>query len=169
MHSLLLSLTAVLPVAVLALEPIIPDDNRMIQGEGFIRYPLIPLEGAPIIGKYSKRQVEVGSLGQRSGTLYTINLILGTPGQVVPVQFDTGSSELWVNPVCSKSTTPAFCNAQPRYTLSSTSQDLGAIGHVTYGTGYVDFKYVADYVSVGSKFPLLGTTATAPQELSKAT
>ncbi|KAK4035318.1 aspartic peptidase domain-containing protein [Parachaetomium inaequale] len=113
---------------------------------------LLP-QGNPLFGKHAnitKRQIGTDTLGQRSGTLYTIEVTLGTPGQKVPVQFDTGSSELWVNPVCSKSTTPDFCNTQPRFTASSTLVDLDAQGHVTYGTGYTDFEYVADYVAIGS-------------------
>ncbi|KAH6848023.1 aspartic peptidase domain-containing protein [Chaetomium sp. MPI-CAGE-AT-0009] len=145
---------ALLPAAVLGAATLaIPDDNRMVQQDGLIRYPVIPKQGGPIFGKHSnftKRQIDTGSLSQRSGTLYTIEVTLGTPGQTVPVQFDTGSSELWVNPVCSKSTTPEFCNAQPRFTESSTLVDLDAQGHVTYGTGYADFEYIADYVGIGS-------------------
>jgi hypothetical protein len=110
--------------------------------------------GVPLFGKhtnFTKRQIATDSFMQRSGTFYTIELTLGTPGQMVPVNFDTGSSELWVNPVCAQSTTPDFCDAQPRFTESSTLVDLGATGHVTYGTGYADFYYVADYVAIGCK------------------
>jgi len=151
MYSLVLALATTLPVAVAITSlPNIPDDNRMVQSDGLIRYPIIPQQGGSPFGKHSKRQTDVDSSYQRTGTLYTINLTLGTPGQVVPVQFDTGSSELWVNPVCSKSTTPDFCNAQPRFTESSTIEDLGVEGSVTYGTGFADFEYVADFVGVGS-------------------
>jgi hypothetical protein len=145
---------ALLPVAVLGSGVLLADDNRMVQEDGIVRYPIIPQEGGALFGKHSnvtKRQIGTDSFGQRSGTLYTIELTLGTPGQVVPVQFDTGSSELWVNPVCSQSTTPAYCDAQPRFTASSTLNDLGHQGHVTYGTGYADFEYVSDYVSIGCK------------------
>jgi hypothetical protein len=145
---------ALLPVAVLGSGLVIPDDNRMVQEDGLIRFPVIPQTGAPLFGKHSnhtKRQIATDSLAQRSGTLYTIELTLGTPGQTVPVHFDTGSNELWVNPVCSKSTTPEFCNAQPRFTESTTIEDLDQQGHITYGTGYADFEYVADYVSIGCK------------------
>lgn len=146
---------ALLPAVALGATLAIPDDNQMVQHDGLIRYPVIPKQGGPIFGKHSnftKRQIDTGSLAQRSGTLYTIEVTLGTPGQTVPVQFDTGSSELWVNPVCSKSTTPNFCNAQPRFTESSTLVDLGVQGQVTYGTGYTDFEYVADYVGIGCTF-----------------
>lgn len=145
---------ALFPVAALASGLLIPDDNRMVQQDGMIRYPVIAQEGGPLFGKHSnitKRQIGTDSIAQRSGTLYTVNLVLGTPGQSVPVQFDTGSSELWVNPVCSKSTTPAFCQAQQRFTSSSTLVNLGVEGSVKYGTGYADFTYVSDYVGIGCK------------------
>ena len=149
----LYSVAALLPAVVLGAS-ILPDDNRMVQEDGLIRYPVVPIQGAPLFGKHSKRQIDTDSSIQQSGTLYTINLSLGTPGQTVPVQFDTGSSELWVNPVCSKSTTPDFCNAQPRFTDSATFVDLGVQGSVTYGTGYADFEYGTDYVGIGCKFLL---------------
>ena len=145
---------ALLPAAVLGSGILIADDNRMVQQDGLIRYPIIPQEGGSLFGKHSnvtKRQIGTDSQIQRSGTLYTVELTLGTPGQVVPVQFDTGSSELWVNPVCSKSTTPDFCTAQARFTFSTTLVDYGVQGSVTYGTGYADFEYVGDFVSIGCK------------------
>ncbi|KAK3906135.1 aspartic peptidase domain-containing protein [Staphylotrichum tortipilum] len=148
-----LTAAALLPVAVLGSGLFIPDDNRMVQEDGLIRYPIVPKHGGSPFGKHSnatKRQIGTDSFAKRSGTAYIIELTLGTPGQTVPVQFDTGSSELWVNPVCSKSTTPAFCDAQPRFTTSTTLVDLKAQGSVTYGTGYANFEYMADYVAIGS-------------------
>lgn len=146
--------TAFLSVATVGSELVIPADNRMVQRDGFIRYPVIPKLGAPLFGRHSnltKRQIETDSVAQRSGTLYTIEISLGTPGQTVPVLFDTGSSELWVNPFCAKSSTPDFCHAQPRYNESSTMVDLKTRGHMSYGTGYADYDYVTDYVGIGCK------------------
>ncbi len=149
-----LTAAALLPMAALGSGLFIPDDNRMVQQDGLIRYPVVPKEGGSPFGKHSnatKRQIGTDSFSKRSGTMYIIELTLGTPGQTVPVQFDTGSSELWVNPVCSKSTTPAFCDAQPRFTSSTTLVDLDFQGEVTYGTGYAKFEYMSDYVAVGCK------------------
>ncbi len=160
---------ALLPAAVLGSGILIADDNRMVQQDGLIRYPIIPQEGGLLFGKHSnvtKRQLGTDSQIQRSGTLYTIELTLGTPGQTVPVQFDTGSSELWVNPTCSQSTTPEFCNAQPRFTSSSSLVDYGVQGSVTYGTGYANFEYVGDYVSIGCKLRSLAQGDSAKEKLT---
>lgn len=149
---------ALLPAAALGSGIIIADDNRMVQQDGLVRYPIVPQEGGLLFGKHSnitKRQIATDSFIQRSGTLYTIELNIGTPGQIVPVQFDTGSSELWVNPVCSESTTPEWCSKQGRFTESTSLQDVGAEGMVKYGTGYAKFNYVVDYVAIGCKLSML--------------
>ncbi|KAK3372061.1 aspartic peptidase domain-containing protein [Podospora didyma] len=139
---------ALLPLAVMATT--IPVGNQMVQQDGLIRYPVTAVLDGPLVGSVSKRQTQVDSFSSRSGMQYIINLVLGTPGQSVPVIFDTGSDELWVNPVCSKSNSPSFCSAQPRFTMSTTIHNQGATGSITYGTGYVDFTYVDDFVKIGS-------------------
>ncbi|AEO71929.1 uncharacterized protein THITE_2097958 [Thermothielavioides terrestris NRRL 8126] len=157
MPSLFQVVAALLPAAVLAsgLDAGL-DDNRLVQLDGLIRYPIVPQRGGSLFGKHFdvvKRQIGTGTTTQRSGTFYTINLSFGTPGQSVPVQFDTGSFELWVNPVCSQAggeESVDFCNAQPRFTSSSTFIDLHQNGSAKYGKGSVQFQYIADYVSVGS-------------------
>jgi hypothetical protein len=148
MLSLSLSLAVVMPLTVQALEFL--DDNRMVQQPGLIRYPIHPLVGAPAVKNITRRQNDVILDSQQSGYFYTIDLELGTPGQRVTVNLDTGSTELWVNPVCENSNDPEFCASFPRFTESSTFVDLGQEGSVTYGSGYANFEYGYDYVSVGS-------------------
>ncbi|CAM1510670.1 Fc.00g010050.m01.CDS01 [Cosmosporella sp. VM-42] len=146
MRSSLLALAAV-PALGQILD--IPDDNRMVQEEGLLRFPLKVSKGAPAVKNLTKRQNDVGLTSQQTGFFYSIDLSLGTPGQSISVNFDTGSSELWVNPVCSKSNDPEFCESFGRFGASSTFVDLNTAGGVTYGSGYVDFEYGYDFVSVG--------------------
>lgn len=150
MSSKLISFLAILP-AVLA------RDDGVVRARGLVRYSLTPQQGAaPLFGNHSKRQQETGVVAKRHGTLYIIDLTFGTPGQAVTVAIDTGLSELWTNPVCSKSSNPDFCNSQPRFTQSTTLVDYGVQGSITWsrgtdGAGDVDFEYVGDYVAVECK------------------
>lgn len=141
----LAALTALLPLAA-ALEPRAPD-----AGAGFLRFPVTGRTGANPVGKHSKRQEDVSIVDRQSGTLYTIDVTLGTPGQTVPVHFDTGAPELWVNPQCENGSDREFCEAQERFTESSTLDDLDTPGQLVYGSGYANIQYVSDFVTIGGK------------------
>ncbi|KAH6611300.1 aspartic proteinase [Trichoderma cornu-damae] len=146
MRSALYALAA-WPLAARALELI--DGSRSDELNGIMRYTLTASKGAT--SKHLHRRQESADLhSQQTGYFYSIELQVGTPPQAVSVNFDTGSSELWVNPVCSKATDPAFCEAFGRYNASTTFVDAKTPGGVKYGTGYVDFNYGYDYVQLGS-------------------
>ncbi|KAL6878962.1 aspartic peptidase domain-containing protein [Trichoderma novae-zelandiae] len=137
---------AALPLAAHALEFI---DDTIAQQSGIMRYTLTTSKGAT--SKHLHRRQDSADLhAQETGYFYSIQLEIGTPPQAVSVNFDTGSSELWVNPVCSKATDPAFCETFGRYNLSTTFVDTKAPGGIKYGTGFVDFNYGYDYVQLGS-------------------
>ena len=138
-----LTAAAVLPATAIALDP--------SQGPGFIAYPLTQRDGSSLFGRHSKRQQSETVTKYKAGALYTIDITLGTPGQTVPAQFDTGSSELLINPVCSKGNNPQFCRSLPRFTASQTLVDIGVPGGVSYGTAYANFQYVHDFVTIGCK------------------
>ena len=146
------SIAAALPAAVTLLAPTVYADSNGAQGSGVVSFPLTARHGAPLMeGGSSKRQLSSDATGRMSGTIYTIDVTLGTPGDLVPVQFDTGSTDFAVNPACSSSGNPGFCYNQPRFTKSNSIVDLGVYGESRYeGGGYAKFLYIADYVGIGS-------------------
>ncbi|POR36777.1 Secreted aspartic proteinase, partial [Tolypocladium paradoxum] len=148
MLSTLLPLAA-LPLAAHALIDF-PADNRMVQEPGMIRYPITVSEGAPSKNNVLRRQNSVDLSPQKTGYFYSIQVNMGTPAQAVSVNFDTGSDELWVNPVCSKSTDAKFCETFGRFNGSQTFVDLHKNATIRYGTGYADIEYGYDYIQIGS-------------------
>ncbi|KAM0429970.1 hypothetical protein ACHAPT_005975 [Fusarium lateritium] len=120
------------------------DDNALL------RFPLRVSSGAPVVKGVTKRQEEVALQSQLNGNFYSIDLTIGTPGQTVTVNFDTGSPELWVNPDCSQADNPEFCESFGHFNESSTFADLGTQGTIIYGTGMVRFNRSTDYLSVGA-------------------
>ncbi|KAG6054350.1 hypothetical protein E4U17_003865 [Claviceps sp. LM77 group G4] len=146
MVSSLLSL-AVLPLVAQAIR--FPMDNKMRQEPGMLRYPITVNPGAP--SKHiHRRQQDVAVHAQQGGFFYSIELQVGTPPQPVSVNFDTGSAELWINPVCSKSTDPATCQSYGRFNGSQTYVDTNITNRINYGTGFAQLEYGYDYVQIGS-------------------
>ncbi len=126
-----------------------------VKPSGLIQFSVKGQKGGPLVkNSHAKRQTTVDIDPKKQGTLYTIDLVVGTPGEVITVQFDTGSDELWVNPVCARSFDPKFCGQFNQYRESSTFQDLATSGGIQYGNGFVDFDYGADYVEIGCKLGL---------------
>ncbi|KAG6170249.1 hypothetical protein E4U11_002835 [Claviceps purpurea] len=146
MVSSLLSL-AVLPLVAQAIR--VPMDNKMRQEPGMLRYPITVNSGAP--SKHiHRRQQDVAVHAQQGGFFYSIELQVGTPPQPVSVNFDTGSAELWINPVCSKSSDPASCQSYGRFNGSQTYVDTNITNRINYGTGFAQLEYGYDYVQIGS-------------------
>ncbi|KAI3331101.1 aspartic peptidase domain-containing protein [Ustulina deusta] len=88
------------------------------------------------------------------GAAYMAELTIGTSKdgkkQVIDVLIDTGSFELWVNPVCSASNVPEFCEAFGHYdpALSSTSQKISGQFGIKYGSGQVAGDYYKDDIYI---------------------
>ncbi|KAI0104711.1 aspartic peptidase domain-containing protein [Nemania sp. FL0031] len=116
--------------------------------------------------RVNHRGVATPSLGKRFtrtdvlgvfGAAYLAELTIGTSkngkNQVVDVLIDTGSFELWVNPVCASSNVPDFCQVFGHYhpALSSTSQKISSGSHgfnIKYGSGQVMGDYYKDDIYI---------------------
>ncbi|KAK8145292.1 hypothetical protein G3M48_004650 [Beauveria asiatica] len=145
MRSTLLS-AALLPLAACALESV--DENNFFEGPGVVRFPLAGNKEA--LDKHLRRQSEASLTNRQTGFFYTIDLEIGTPPQTVAVNFDTGSSELWVNPNCAKSSDEAYCKTFGAFGKSASFTSLNQNATLKYGRGHADVEYGYDYVTVGT-------------------
>ncbi|KHN95537.1 secreted aspartic proteinase [Metarhizium album ARSEF 1941] len=144
-----LMVLAALPSVISSLSSTHSRQRRVVQQPGLIRFPITVSEAPRGASRRVRRQNTAGLASRSTGFFYTIDIVIGTPGQAVPVSFDTGSWELWVNPSCSNSTEKEICESLPRFTQSSTLVDTNLTGEVRYSAGYAKFKYVSDHVAVG--------------------
>jgi hypothetical protein len=120
--------------------------------DGFVRFPV----HATVVNKrmsIDKRQQPAVLDNISNGTMYLVELGLGTPPQKVKVHVDTGSSELWVNPDCS--TTAAsdlreLCVSVAPYNTqrSSSVRDARQTSTIQYGSGSVSMRYVLDSITI---------------------
>ncbi|KAG8705493.1 Type I transmembrane sorting receptor [Ceratobasidium sp. 394] len=102
-----------------------------------------------------KRQSEPLTSHEDS-SYWTGPISLGTPGKEFQMNFDTGSTDLWVPSVdC------ASCGSHPQYdpSQSSTSEQTGESAQLTYGDGssasgpvYLDTVSIAGVSVTGQKF-----------------
>ncbi|KAJ9149891.1 Acid protease [Pleurostoma richardsiae] len=98
----------------------------------------------------SQRDWDWSPLDDYQGMIYLIELDIGTPPQPVKVFVDTGSYELWVNPLCAGSPDPNLCQTYGAYVpkQSNTSTMIGGDFHATYGTGSAMGTYWSDTMMV---------------------
>lgn len=131
-------------------------DASYTQQKGLVAFPLKASAGSVLVETKkttAKRQLETELDPRLSGAIYTIDITLGTPGQTVSVQFDTGSAITWVNPLCSSSAVEELCRELGAFdkTESSTFVDLNQVAPVRYGMGGANIEYGHDVLAIGGK------------------
>ncbi|KAB5582231.1 aspartic peptidase domain-containing protein [Coniochaeta sp. 2T2.1] len=123
---------------------------------GIVKFPITAVNrlGLSPGSGHAKRQDAVPLSNGKTGTLYTIQLSLGTPPQPVVVVIDTGSSDLWVNPTCTgvPEDQYEFCASFPRFdhTASGTFNETGDTFQLKYGKGEALLVFGTDVVALGS-------------------
>lgn len=121
-------------------------DNAITKRDGYIRYPVVQVPQYHV-SKASKRQGPV-TLTNEDGYQYLIQLSIGQPPQLVDVQLDTGSSELWVNPDCATANDGALCDTLSRFDPAYSSA-TGEQYNLSYGGGWAFVNYYEDNITVG--------------------
>lgn len=96
-----------------------------------------------------KRATSMSLQDDNNGELWQGSIEVGTPPQSFTVQFDTGSSDIFIpGPNCNSQ----YCSGHKKYqpAQSSTSADLGRNFALSYGTGSVQGRQYNDTVSFGN-------------------
>ncbi|KAL6818048.1 acid protease [Trichoderma sp. SZMC 28013] len=127
-----------------------PTNNRVVQHPGILK-PITASPGANLRA-VNHRQLDNSLTNQLNGTFYSIDIEVGTPDQLVSLLFDTGSSELWVNPNCNKASNPSLCQQLGHFdsARSSAFNDTGIKPVIGYGSGYVNMTYDYEAVKIDS-------------------
>jgi hypothetical protein len=75
---------------------------------------------------------------------------IGGPPVIVKLILDTGSSEMWINPNCSASASPAACELSGKYKpeLSGWAVPINRYFDFRYGTGFAKGQYYGDIVYI---------------------
>ncbi|TGJ76611.1 hypothetical protein E0Z10_g10848 [Xylaria hypoxylon] len=104
----------------------------------------------PSIGKRFFKTEVLGVFGAAYLAEITIGTSKNGKKQVIDVLIDTGSFELWVDPVCSTSNVPEFCEVFGHYdpALSSTSKKIDGGFGIKYGSGEASGDYYMDDIYI---------------------
>jgi cathepsin D len=97
----------------------------------------------------SESSTRIIPLKNYKNTQYVGEISIGTPGQALPVIFDTGSANLWVTSSLCKD---ASCKSHASYNRakSTTWNKLGLKVEVTFGTGEIAGEINSDTFNLGS-------------------
>ncbi|KAL3954351.1 hypothetical protein ACCO45_009914 [Purpureocillium lilacinum] len=118
---------------------------------GTLRYPLrAQMQNESRMAVYYRNFLPLKP--QKNGLFYTIEVEFGTPAQTVTLNVDTGSSETWVNPFCSRSLDPKLCRSFGRFYSdeSDSYRDLQSHARIDYGVGFAELDFGSDRIRIGS-------------------
>lgn len=135
--------------ALLLTSSLLPLAAASVEQPGFISFPVKEnrLQHDPV----AKRQVQAGASPKAGGSVYTVDVKFGTPGQIVKLSVETKRSETFVNVNCAKSSNPGLCASAGRLTLSNSLVDLGAEGGFADHGKSASWEYVYDFLAIGGE------------------
>ena len=110
----------------------------------------VPLRDEGIDFTVTGMSHHVSSIARSIALTYT-TVGIGDPPQYVELSLDTGSSDIWVNPLCAGSRDAETCESYSRFnctrspTCTETEQAMG----LRYGTGFALGRYYTDDIHIG--------------------
>lgn len=116
-----------------------------------VRYDFKGRSPADVVQLAKRNTIKEYILNDVNGSLYSVNVSIGTPGQIFQLQLDTGSTDIWVNSGDSRYCRRGNCLDSFDSSGSSTYQNAaaGAFG-VSYGDGTsASGDFFTDVISIG--------------------
>ena len=97
---------------------------------------------------HNGRELKPISLKNYKNTQYVGDILIGNPPQAIPVIFDTGSGNLWVN---SSQCKEESCKSHLSFDREKSSdfKKIGTQVEVTFGTGIINGEINQDTISIG--------------------
>ncbi|KAI8634502.1 aspartic peptidase domain-containing protein [Xylariaceae sp. FL1651] len=101
--------------------------------------------------RFSPMWQREGLVGFGAGTVYMLDLEIGTPKQEISLILDTGSFTMLVDPDCTRAADTSACEEYGYYNTSrsTTSQYLNAYFAAQFGTGYMEGAWYNDTIYIG--------------------
>ncbi|KAK4509655.1 uncharacterized protein ATC70_006957 [Mucor velutinosus] len=105
------------------------------------------IHGGPPIASLRRRAQYNEKLYIGDGSIYMVDVAIGTPPQNFELVLDTGSADLWVPGASCPSTMCPL--AKFNESQSSTFKDMGQVFNITYGIGSASGGFGMDTVNIG--------------------